>query len=61
MYVNPGRHAQGHTNDKPIFADLADIVKSAALATGAKNHLVTFDYLVTLGYLLTSIRLYVVY
>ena len=27
LYEDPGRHAQPHTNHKPVFAELADLVK----------------------------------
>ena len=27
LYEDPGRHAQRHTNHKPVFAEIADIVK----------------------------------
>lgn len=27
LYGNPGRHAQPHTNHKPVFAELADLAK----------------------------------
>lgn len=27
LYEDPGRHAQPHTNHKPVFAELADLVE----------------------------------
>lgn len=31
LYEDPGRHAQPHTNHKPVFAELADLVKNVFL------------------------------
>lgn len=27
LYEDPGRHAQPHINHKPVFAELADLIK----------------------------------